>query len=486
MRGRLGQPLVQVPPVLFALVEYLLPVRIQAPIDGQAAQLSPRAESPFQRLLLLRVRRPPLEALLRQAAHVQGVDAPPAEGLDDRQAVAPAIIRDQVDVGGDQGPQVVAEGDVDRRAVVESPDAHSQDVVGGLGGLLRQPSDQIRVDLPRSEHAAPPGGDAQQIDDARLVDAQEGIEHRGDQDRPAGVGFTGAVDLLRVGLLRPPFPGRSVDLAQGIPQRAPPPDRLAELLGELGEQVLFRQIAAGLGDLVAQHLGVGEVLEERHDVGEGLVEGQDVDVARLDEAPVHAVQQGVGRLVGDDVMGEAGEDRAAGEDALGAGRRGGKVAEQERLLDGAVVGVGLAQRMGVDAQAAHELVAVPACPPVGRHRPERTPAEGLLEVADGRHRDRIDHLLVKLGVALRRRQPILRQQMGIVEVHRRVAGAVGVIHVDHLEVFPDRPGREIRLPRDLERDLVDERRLELGAEARIEGEGAQAPERWTGQAARAG
>ena len=64
-------------------------------------------------------------------------------------------------------------------------------------------------------------------------------------------------------------------------------------------------------DLVAQHLGQREVLEQRHDVGEGLVEGEHVGVARLAEAAVHAVEQGVRHLVRDDVVRQAGEHRQA-------------------------------------------------------------------------------------------------------------------------------------------------------------------------------
>ena len=92
------------------------------------------------------------------------------------------------------------------------------------------------------------------------------------------------------------------------------------------------------------------MLEQRDDVGEGLVEGEHVGVARLDEAPVHAVEQRVRRLVRDDVVREAGEDecRRAGCCAGSAGAR--EVAEQQRLLLRAVVGVGLAQGVRVDAQ----------------------------------------------------------------------------------------------------------------------------------------
>ena len=115
----------------------------------------------------------------------------------------------------------------------------------------------------------------------------------------------------RVRLARLPLAGRLVDLADGAPQGAALADRLAELLRQLAEQVLAGQVAARRRDLVPQDVRQGEVLEQRHDVGERLVEGEHVGVARLDEAAMHAVEQRVRRLVGDDVVRQAGEDRAA-------------------------------------------------------------------------------------------------------------------------------------------------------------------------------
>ena len=53
---------------------------------------------------------------------------------------------------------------------------------------------------------------------------------------------------------------------------------------------------------MAEHLRDGEVLHQRDDVGEALVQREHVGVGRLVEAPVHAVEDGVRRLVGDDVV----------------------------------------------------------------------------------------------------------------------------------------------------------------------------------------
>lgn len=44
------------------------------------------------------------------------------------------------------------------------------------------------------------------------------------------------------------------------------------------------------------------MLEDRDDVGESLVEGEDILVGRLQRARAQAVDEGVGYLVGDDVV----------------------------------------------------------------------------------------------------------------------------------------------------------------------------------------
>ena len=52
------------------------------------------------------------------------------------------------------------------------------------------------------------------------------------------------------------------------------------------------------------------MLKQGHDIGERLVKGQNVRIARLDEPMVHAVEQRVCRLVGDDVVRQARENRS--------------------------------------------------------------------------------------------------------------------------------------------------------------------------------
>ena len=108
--------------------------------------------------------------------------------------------------------------------------------------------------------------------------------------------------VVRIGLARLPLAGLLVDLADRVAQRAALAGRLAELLRELAQPVLAREVAAGRGDLVAQDLGEREVLEQRDEVGERLVEREHVGIARLVEAAMDAVEQRVRRLVRDDVV----------------------------------------------------------------------------------------------------------------------------------------------------------------------------------------
>src|SRR4030095_5873171 len=86
--------------------------------------------------------------------------------------------------------------------------------------------------------------------------------------------------------------------------------RLTELLGQFAEQILTRQVASRLRDLVRQGFGMAEVLKERDDVRERLVKRERRGVGRLHVVRVNTVQNRVCRLVGDDVLREAREDHA--------------------------------------------------------------------------------------------------------------------------------------------------------------------------------
>jgi hypothetical protein len=248
--------------------------------------------------------------------------------------------------------------------------------------------------------------------------------------------------------------------------------RLAELDCELGQQVARAQVAAGPGDLVAQHTRQREVLEQRDQVGEGLVERERVRIARVEQGRVHAVEDRVRRLVGHDVLGQAREHRAPGIDASRIRVRGREVAEEQRLALRIVERVLLPQRVRVDAQLTDVLGGA-----VARYarRPQHPAPQGVLEVLDRPHRHRIHHLLVELRARLRRREPVLGEQGAVVEVDGRVEAAARGVVVDHVQVVAARPGLELRLPRHLVDDLVDRGGLELGRELRVERVAAQPP-----------
>ena len=151
----------------------------------------------------------------------------------------------------------------------------------------------------------------------------------------------------------------------------------AHLLGETGQHALAERldvdvvlrdpaVAIDRAERVRDELRDRERREQRDDVGEGLVEGELVRQAGLEEAAAQAVEDGVGRLVGDDVVRQARVDRAA----PAIGRRPDvplERAEQDAVRIRVVVGVRLAE----GAWHEGELVA--------REAPWDAPAEGRLE-----------------------------------------------------------------------------------------------------------
>ena len=143
----------------------------------------------------------------------------------------------------------------------------------------------------------------------------------------------------------------STDRAERIAQSRAPSGGPAELDGELSQHVFGAEIAARSRDLMPQDLGVGEVLKEGDEIGERLVKGQDVAISRLEKVALHTVEDCVRGLVGDDVVRQA-RERHAARHAIG-GRLGTRreVAEKQRLLVPVIIGVLLAERVRVDAQA---------------------------------------------------------------------------------------------------------------------------------------
>ena len=190
-----------------------------------------------------------------QRAHLVRDDAAAAKGFRERDAAMLVVDRIELEVRRHDRAQVVTEGDVDRRAVVERADAHLEDLLRRSRRLFGKPVDQVRMQLPFGQDAGAFAGDAQKIRDPALVHREEGIEDGGDQDRASFVRLGEVGIVVRIGLARLPLAGLLVDLADRVAERSALAGRLAELLRELAQAVLAREVAAGRGDLVAQDLG---------------------------------------------------------------------------------------------------------------------------------------------------------------------------------------------------------------------------------------
>ena len=176
--------------------------------------------------------------------------------------------------------QEVAEGDVDRRAIVDRADAHLQDAVGAARGLLGQPcrpgpdGSRPPADLP-----VPWRGDAEEVGGARAVDQQEGAEDRRDENGAAGVRRRVSVSSACGSGVRGSTRRSTVAAPSASRSAAPRPVARPNCCASWPSRLSLCEIAARAADLVAQHGRVGEVLEQRDDVGERLVEGVDVGVA---------------------------------------------------------------------------------------------------------------------------------------------------------------------------------------------------------------
>jgi len=96
---------------------------------------------------------------------------------------------------------------------------------------------------------------------------------------------------------------------------------------------------------------------------------------------------------------------------------------------------------------------------------------------------------VELRVAGRRRQPVLGEQVAVVQIYRGIAAVTCGVDVDDLDVLayrplpqlagaapPARAGHEPRFPGHLAHDLVDDRIVELRFQAGVESIDAEAPE----------
>ena len=195
---------------------------------------------------------------------------------------------------------------------------------------------------------------------------------------------------------------------------------------------------------------------------------------------MQAVEQRVRHLVRDDVAGQAGEHHRSRRRrvAFACIRR-----ESSRTAAPSCRGCNRhcwsAARADRCAAAALRNLARLVAPGAPVRRPQRAAAERLLEMADGRHRDGVDHLLVKLRIAFGRRPAVLRQQDLVVQVDRLVDLVRRRIDVDDLEILADRPGlqRAVLACRPMARASVvslTAREVETLRHARIERVDAQA------------
>lgn len=86
--------------------------------------------------------------------------------------------------------------------------------------------------------------------------------------------------------------------AQGTMQAIPQ----AELLGQLAKQIPVAHIAADAAYLVFKDTRQRKMLEQRDDVGKRFVEGQHIEVGGFHQPTGHAVQEGMRRFMGHDVV----------------------------------------------------------------------------------------------------------------------------------------------------------------------------------------
>ena len=171
-------------------------------------------------------------------------------------------------------------------------------------------SSDLRVEFSCRENACAPRGNPQQFLDAAPIDIEERLKHGRHEDRAPRMALHLGLIGVGIGGLRVPAP-LLIEAADGVPQASIPSRGPAELLGQLSQQVLLLEVSTRQCDLVSQHLWKGEMLEQRHNVGKGLVKGPRVGVGRIDPSTLQPVEDGVRRLVGDDVVAEAREDGCA-------------------------------------------------------------------------------------------------------------------------------------------------------------------------------
>ncbi len=250
----------------------------------------------------------PSQRVDRQGVQVIRVDTAAPEGFHECDAVAVGVIGDQVEVRRDDAPEVFPKGDVESGNVVQGANAHPQDVACHLRRFGGEPSSEIRVDRSWPQHASAVRVDAIEVRGAALVDEKERIEEGCDEQRATAMWLHLRCVGFRVRCLTRPV-ALSIDRPDRIAECPAPPGCVTELGCQAGENRLTLQVAAAAPDLVLQNLPEGEVLHQRDDIRKALVERQHIRIGRLRKAVVHAIENRVRRLMRDDIVGEATEDR---------------------------------------------------------------------------------------------------------------------------------------------------------------------------------
>ncbi len=357
--------------------------------------------------------------------------------------VIPRVVRPDLPIRREQRAEVVPELDVLGRRVVDRADRHREHDLGDRRALL---GDAFAADVARLR--------AQAGHDPVDPGVQERVEDGRHQDLAA------AVRLLELELVEQVLRRLDQDrAAQGVDPRLR--GVAAQLVGQ-AEQDRLRQTVAIDGvpfqhagrwpvpaaprrttrDLVDERdedLRQREDRQQRDDVGETLVERRLVRGRGMREPVAEAVEEGVGGLVDDDVVGEAEEGRRV---------RRPDIAEHERLGFLRVVRVGLLE--GVRDHL--ELMAARA--------PRHAPAEGELEAVERAHDQRVRVAGMERRVAEdaigRRRGDFLGRAHLRGVVHRLARGVVvddmdGVAHgsrLDHLIRDRDPRRDDLAVPSD--------------------------------------
>src|ERR687883_318912 len=164
---------------------------------------------------------------------------------------------------------------------------------------------------------------------------------------------------------------------------------MAELPGEIREQLRLLELASRLAYGGEHHFLVAEVLEDRDEIGERFVKRERIRTAGLDEATTQTVQQRVAEFVRDDVVRQARIHLASRQRS--SLYFAGRVVETETQLVSALIIMSIALSVGrarPDDKPARAALAPAAAP--AELAPQRS-TERRVDVAA----HRVDHLVME-------------------------------------------------------------------------------------------